>query len=145
MNAHRSDGAALGLQRSNVEQVMRSDWVAAFRGISLVSVDEDELVVSQVIDQSDVNGVGAAHGGVLYTIADSAAGITANALDIGAQWLTETATIHHQTLAHRGDRLTATCMLVTDGEDVRRFETILRNETGDVVAVLDSVMQRIDA
>lgn len=124
---------------------MRSDWVAAFRGISLVSVDEDELVVSQVIDQSDVNGVGAAHGGVLYTIADSAAGITANALDIGAQWLTETATIHHQTLAHRGDRLTATCMLVTDGEDVRRFETILRNETGDVVAVLDSVMQRIDA
>lgn len=145
MNAHRSDGAALGLQRSNVEQVMRSDWVAAFRGISLVSVDEDELVVSQVIDQSDVNGVGAAHGGVLYTIADSAAGITANALDIGAQWLTETATIHHQTLAHRGDRLTATCKLVTDGEDVRRFETILRNETGDVVAVLDSVMQRIDA
>lgn len=124
---------------------MRSDWVAAFRGISLVSVDEDELVVSQVIDQSDVNGVGAAHGGVLYTIADSAAGITANALDIGAQWLTETATIHHQTLAHRGDRLTATCKLVTDGEDVRRFETILRNETGDVVAVLDSVMQRIDA
>lgn len=144
VDAHRSKGAAVGLQRSNVEEVMRSDWAAAVRGITLVSVSEEALVISQEIDQSDVNGVGVAHGGVLYLIADSAAGITANALEPGAQWLTESATIHHQTLAHHGDVLSATCKLISEGEGVRRFETVLKNQQDVVIAVLDSTMERID-
>lgn len=145
MTAHRSDDTPGELLRSNVEQVIRGDWVAAVRGITLVSVARDGLVIAQEIDQGDVNGVGVAHSGVLYTIADSAAGITANALDPGARWLTDTATIHHQALAFRGDRLSATCTLVTDGADVRRFETVLHNEAGEVIAILDSVMHRVDS
>ncbi|WP_192497089.1 PaaI family thioesterase [Gulosibacter chungangensis] len=144
MDAHRGEGATVELQRGNVEQVMRSDWVAAVRGITLVSVSADALVISQKIDQSDVNGVGVAHGGVLYTILDSAAGITANALEPGAQWLTESATIHYQTLAHQGDLLTATCTMISESADVRRFETVLENQRGEVIAVLDSAMERIE-
>lgn len=145
MDAHRGDDAAVNLEQRNVEQVMRGDWAAAVRGITLVSVGDNELVISQQIDQSDVNGVGVAHGGVIYTIADSAAGITANALAPGEQWLTESATIHHQALVHQGDSLIATCKLVSDGESVRRFETILKNQDGLVIAILDSVMERIDS
>lgn len=144
VDAHRSDGTIVKLLQSNVEQVIRGDWVAAVRGITVISVDENELVIAQTIDQSDVNGVGVAHGGVLYTIADSAAGLTANALDMESRWLTETATIHHQTLVHRGERLTAACKLVADGADTRRFETVVRNENDEVVAILDSTMQRIE-
>ncbi|QUY62365.1 PaaI family thioesterase [Gulosibacter molinativorax] len=145
MDAHRSESADVKLERENVLQVLRGDWVAAVRGITLVSVDDNELVIAQDIDQSDVNGVGAAHSGVLYTIADTAAGITANALEPGTQWLTDTATIHHQALAHRGDRLTATSKLVADGDGTRRFETTLRSSAGDVIAILDSVQVRIES
>lgn len=145
MGAHRSENAAMNLQQRHVEQIMRGDWATAVRGITLVSVGDNELVISQKIDQSDVNGVGVAHGGVIYTIADSAAGITANALAPGEQWLTESATIHHQALVHQGDSLFATCKLLSDGDGVRRFETILKNQDGLVTAILDSVMVRIDS
>ncbi|KAB1654287.1 PaaI family thioesterase [Pseudoclavibacter chungangensis] len=148
-------------RRQRLERILTEDHRTVSLGMSVTTLDEERIVVEQRVGPDDVNGLGICHGGVTFTLADSATGIGANTLDEESAWVTVTSEIHFRGPAHIDDVLEASCTLVEAPSARRRvFETVVRARgaadevredagTGDdapagrVVATVDSVMVRL--
>lgn len=83
-------------------------------GIKLVKVSLNgaELVLDPVRDE-ETNPYGMIHGGVLYTISDSCAGITARADN--RRYVTQCADFHYLSSGKAGERLTARSRVIKRG------------------------------
>lgn len=148
-------------RRARLERILTEDHRTVSLGMTVTELDEERIVVEQRVGPDDVNGLGICHGGVTFTLADSATGIGANTLDEVSAWVTVTSEIHFRGPARIGDVLAATCTL-TGAPSARRrvFETVVRargatgttpaeNDGADgadgerVVATVDSIMVRL--
>lgn len=88
--------------------LLEADDASRSRGIELVRVTNDELEVIMPVATHDTNGVGIAHGGVAYFLADSAVGLAANSRGDGDH-VTASATITYLAPGRAGDTLRAVC------------------------------------
>ncbi|MGX7727837.1 PaaI family thioesterase [Rhodococcus sp. 2H158] len=88
--------------------LLEADSASRSRGIELVRVTEDELEVTMPVAAHDTNGVGVAHGGVAYFLADSAVGLAANSRRDGSH-VTASATMTYLAPGRAGDTLRAVC------------------------------------
>ena len=59
-------------------QLLDDDPYARYNGIKLISIDKNSASLELVIQKDQVNFLGGAHGGCLFTLADTAFGLTAN-------------------------------------------------------------------
>lgn len=133
-----------------LERILTEDHRTVTLGMRVTHLDEREIVIEQVVGPTDVNGLGICHGGVTFTLADSATGVGANTLDDESAWVTVTSEVHFRSPARIGDTLVATCVLVDAPSERRRtFETVVRTRAADgegpVIAQVDSVMVRLKA
>ncbi|MGO2112683.1 MAG: PaaI family thioesterase [Pseudoclavibacter sp.] len=143
-------------RRARLEQILLDDHRTVTLGMQVTTLDADRIVVEQTVGPTDVNGLNLCHGGVIFTLADSATGIGANSLDDESAWVTVASEIHFRSPARIGDRLAATCELIEAASPRRRvFETVVRvvapgdapdapaaaDET--IVATVDSTMVRL--
>lgn len=85
-------------------------------GLYAVSAGPDRAVMAAKVGPESVNGYGGAHGGFLFSLADSCAGMLAVA--DGRAYVTLDANFHFLRSPRLGDTLTAT------GEPVRRGRTV---------------------
>lgn len=60
-------------------EMARKDVFSAINGIAVHSVEKDRAVVGLEIHENSKNLLGIVHGGAMYTMADSAAGLAAHA------------------------------------------------------------------
>ncbi len=88
----------------------REDRVAHELGMSIDHADVGAATVSMTVEASMCNGLGVCHGGILFTLADTAMAHASNAGD--ERSLSTTATIEWLRSAGVGDRLTATSEVV---------------------------------
>ena len=86
------------------------DRVAHELGMSIDHADLGTASVSMTVTEERCNGLGVCHGGILFTLADTAMAHASNAGD--ERTLSTTATIEWLRSAHVGDRLTATSGVV---------------------------------
>jgi acyl-CoA thioesterase len=61
-----------------VDAMMARDAFSQWLGISVVAVQPRKAVVSMVVRPEMVNGFGVAHGGIVYSLADTALAFAAN-------------------------------------------------------------------
>jgi acyl-CoA thioesterase len=125
-----------------VAGMMTRDAFSQWLGIEVLTVKPDESVVRMTVRSEMVNGFGVAHGGISYSLADSALAFAANtngnvtvAIDNG---------ITYPSPVHVGDILTATCTKDATTRRLGFYRVTVTNQKGTTVATFKGTVYRTD-
>ena len=111
----------------------RRDRVAHELQIEILRAAAGEATVAMTVTDAMTNGLGTCHGGIVFSLADTAMGHASNAGD--ERSLATTASIEWVKAARPGDRLTATCRaVVTRGRNTVHDVDVV-DQSGDTVAI----------
>ena len=125
-----------------VAGMMAKDAFSQWLGIEVLTTKPDEAVVRMTVRSEMVNGFGVAHGGIAYSLADSALAFAANtngnvtvAIDNG---------ITYPAAINVGDVLTATCTKDSTTRRLGFYRVTVTNQKGVVVATFKGTVYRTD-
>jgi acyl-CoA thioesterase len=125
-----------------VAAMMARDAFSQWLGIEVVTTKPDESVVRMTVRPEMVNGFGVAHGGIAYSLADSALAFAANtngnitvAIDNG---------ITYPAAVNVGDVLTAACTRDSTTRRLGFYRVDVTNQDGKVVATFKGTVYRTD-
>lgn len=125
-----------------VSGMMAKDAFSQWLGIEVLTTKPDEAVVRMTVRPEMVNGFGVAHGGISYSLADSALAFAANtngnitvAIDNG---------ITYPAAIHVGDVLTASCTKDSTTRRLGFYRVTVTNEKNETVATFKGTVYRTD-
>lgn len=101
--------------------------------IHIVELDTEHCVVEVALGEATSNHWGAAHGGLVFSLADSAAGILGRMVQEGANVTTD-ASIQFFRSTVEAKKLTATSRVCNKGNHLVFLEVDITDETGTRVA-----------
>ncbi|MFN3256630.1 MAG: hotdog fold thioesterase [Ilumatobacter sp.] len=110
------------------------DRVAHAMGMAIDAVAVGSATVSMTVADEMLNGLGVCHGGVLFTLADTAMAHASNAGD--ERTLSTTASIEWIRPAMVGERLRAVSAVVERRGRNTIHDIVVTNEAGDTVALV---------
>ena len=102
-------------------------------GIRIVSVDSEKSVLEAEVTDNSRNVWGNVHGGFLYTMADTAAGVLAR-ISFDRRNVTLSGSINYLRSTQNSRRITAVCHAVKTGGHVGFFEVDITDDTGALIA-----------
>ena len=111
-----------------------NDNVAHELGISIDTAEPGSATVSMTVTEEMTNGLDVCHGGILFTLADTAMAHASNAGNERA--FSTTAAIEWIRPAHVGDRLTATSAVAADRGRSTVHDIVVTNERDEVVVLV---------
>ena len=97
-----------------------------FRNCELVTYEKGNAVIKTVVNESDTNPYGFTHGGYLYTLCDSLAGLVGYSL--GNYVVSLQGNINYIRHASCGEELIVTGKAVHDGKTTKVVETEIRSD-----------------
>ncbi len=100
----------------------------SFASCRLISLEKGKLVFEADVEESDTNPYGFAHGGYLYTLCDTAAGIVGYSL--GSYVVTQQADIRYLQSAKQGEHLIIIADTLHDGRSSKVCEVKITDEKG---------------
>lgn len=119
--------------RSIVDHMMQHDAFSKWLGIEVEEVKEGHSKIKMSIRKEMINGFGIVHGGIAFSLADSAFAFACNnrnnisvALDV---------TITFTKAVHVGDQLIAEAKEIHNGRSTGVYLVEIRNQTNDLVAL----------
>ena len=125
-----------------VSGMMARDAFSQWLGIEVLTVKPDESVVRMTVRPEMVNGFGVAHGGISYSLADSALAFAANtngnitvAIDNG---------ITYPAAVNVGDVITATCTKDSTTRRLGFYRVTITNQKGVMVAGFKGTVYKTD-
>ncbi len=101
-------------------------------GMQIVSVREGSAVLSMTVQENMVNGHGMCHGGMIFSLADSAFAFACNSQNFAA--VAAGASIDFLAPASAGDVLTASASIVSQGKKTGLYDVAVRNQINRLVA-----------
>lgn len=110
------------------------DRVARVMGMSIDAVDDGSASVSMTVTDDMVNGLGVCHGGIIFTLADTAMAHASNAAD--EQSFSTTASIDWIAPGRVGHRLTATSTRVSQRGRNSIHDVVVVDDEGTTIAIL---------
>jgi acyl-CoA thioesterase len=128
--------------RRSAAAMLAGDRMAASLGIEVVDVGPGRATLRMRITEAMRNGVGTAHGGAVFTLADTAYGLACNSH--GRVTVSRCAEVIHIAPAHVGDVLVAVA-----GERSRRgrngvYDVTVERDDGAVVAEFRAQSRTLD-
>jgi acyl-CoA thioesterase len=102
-------------------------------GIEIVSVDEGSATVAMTVTDTMVNGYAVCHGGLVFTLADTAMAYASNSL--GSRALAASASIEFLRPAYAEERIIATATSPHVGQRTSYWDVAVTNPNGDTVAI----------
>lgn len=123
-----------------VQRMLEQDHFSQWMELKVNSIAEGTSTVSMFVKQEMLNGFGVIHGGVLFSLADSAFAFACNSRDNIT--LALDAQINFIKKAVRGDLLTATVEEVHSGKTTGVYEVKIRNQASDLIAVFRGTAYR---
>lgn len=116
-----------------VDHMLENDQFSQWLGIEVLEIREGYSLIRMIIRPEMVNGFGIVHGGIPFSLADSAFAFACNnrnnmsvALDV---------TITFTKSVHVGDQLTAEAREVHNGRSTGVYLIEIRNQKNDYVAL----------
>lgn len=122
-----------GFDATRVGQLLGADTYANGLGISLVSVDDDAIVVALDVTEEHTNFLGVGHGGMVFSVADCAFSLASNSAGDRA-----VAIDTHLVLSggcQPGDQLEARVVEVTRGRRLGTYRVDVTSGDGRTVAL----------
>lgn len=115
-----------------VEQMMNHDAFSQWLGVEVLSIDKGACALKMTVKKEMLNGFQIAHGGITYSLADSALAFASNSHGYKAVSI-ETSVSHLKKVAQE-DELTALCSEINRGKKVGKYEVKIHNQNKSLVA-----------
>jgi len=110
-----------------VQKMMDLDAFSQWLGVRVLSVSAGECSIEMTVREEMVNGFRVAHGGITYSLADSALAFASNSR--GQHALSIETAVSHTSPVSPGDHLVATARELQCGQRLARYEvTVQRNQ-----------------
>ena len=108
------------------------DGASQAMGMQIVSVREGCAVLSMTVRENMVNGHGMCHGGMIFSLADSAFAFACNSQNFVA--VASGASIDFLAPASAGDVLTASASIVNQGKKTGLYDVAVSNQNNRIIA-----------
>lgn len=115
-----------------VDQMMAEDRMSQWLGIEICSYQRGNVVCKLTVRDEMVNGLLIAHGGITYSLADSALAFSVNSHGIRSMSI-ETS-ISHLKPVHSGDVLTTSAKEISLTRKIGVYLIEIHNQLGNLVA-----------
>lgn len=134
------DDDAQRLAERVVAQMMEHDAFSQWLGIDVVTVAPNAATVRMTVRPEMVNGFGVCHGGVTFSLADSALAFASNTH--GRLTVSVENSIRYPAPVVPGDVLTATAVEEGASRRLAYFNVTVRKQGGDVVGLFRGTVYR---
>jgi len=124
-----------------VEKMMKHDAAARLVGIEFVSADEQHAVLQMVVAAHHLNGHGICHGGMIFTLADTAFAIACNAANHLA--VASAAAIDFLSPGRAGETLIARAAQRSQGKRQGIYDIEVKGSDGRLVALFRGQATRL--
>jgi acyl-CoA thioesterase len=139
----RLDADKQALAERAVQAIYAPDRASQTLGIRIVAIAPSECVATMTVQPDMVNGFATCHGGLIFTLADSAFAFACNSG--GEVTVAATASIDFLAAARVGDELTASARELWHGGRSGIFEVIVTNQTGAQISLFRGRSHRVGA
>jgi len=123
-----------------VNHMMKNDAFSQWLGIQVVSNTAGSAVLEMTVREEMTNGFNIAHGGITYSLADSALAFASNGG--GKQSLSIETSIHHIEKVLAGDVISARASLVSETHKTAIYQIDITNTSGERVAWFKGTVYR---
>lgn len=117
-----------------------NDPFSQWMGMELVEMGLGKCKLSMTVRPEMTNGFGVAHGGITFSLADSAFAFACNSQ--GRHTVSIHCTIEHMVAVHPGDTLTASASEDNLGNTISNYSISIENQHGQLVAFFRGVAFR---
>lgn len=134
------EAASNALARRVVDRMMERDAFSRWLGIEVLEATLGRSVVRMTVRSEMVNGFDVVHGGIAFSLADSAFAFAANSR--GRVSVSIDNYISYPAPVRVGDVLTATANELQDGDRVAFYEAQVLNQQSEAVAFFRGTVYR---
>lgn len=117
-----------------------SDWFSQWLGIERVKIEKGTCVLRMTVRKEMLNGFGIAHGGITYSLADSALAFASNSH--GRMAVSVETSISHTAQLHEGDVITATAEELSLSNKIGVYQVKVSNQKNETVALFKGTVYR---
>ena len=125
-----------------VQHMMQTDSHSQWLGVDVKSVNLGSCTLSIIVRPEMVNGFGICHGGITYSLSDSALAFASNSY--GNHCVSIETSIHHLRPVTVGNTLTATCAEINRGKSLGLYEVRILNENNKLVSFFKGQVKILD-
>jgi len=122
-----------GLTLPNVQRLLNADPYSRALGIELVSVTDAEIVVALDVGPDHLNSLDVGHGGMVFSLADCALSLAANAA--GDRAVAVDAHLVLTAPSREGDRLEARVTEASRGRTLGTYRVLVTRRDGKTVGL----------
>jgi acyl-CoA thioesterase len=123
-----------------IDQMFNNDPFSKWLGIERIEDSAGYCVLQMTVRQEMLNGFAVAHGGITYSLADSALAFAANAH--GIQSMSIETSISHTKKVLEGDILTAKTKEISLTKRVGIYQIDVTNQNNEIVALFKGTVYR---
>ena len=123
-----------------VDTMFDQDWFSQWLGIERIEVAPGRCVLSMSVKKEMLNGFGIAHGGITYSLADSALAFAANSH--GIRSVSVETNISHTEAVREGDKLIATAVEDHKSNKIGIYTVTITNQHNKIVALFKGTVCR---
>jgi acyl-CoA thioesterase len=138
MSSHPPDADALSRQR--VAAMLASDTFSQWLGIRVVAVRAGNCLLRMRVREDMVNGFGVSHGGIVFSLADSAMAFACNSGEFITVAIDNQ--IAYPVAIQVGDELTATAEEDAASGQLGFYRVTVRNQRSVIVALFRGTVYR---
>jgi len=123
-----------------VDRMYANDWFSQWLGIELLEVAPGRCVLRMKIRKEMLNGFAIAHGGITYSLADSALAFASNGH--GRKAVSVETSISHTVALKEGDEIVAVAEEVSLTEKIGIYNIVITNQENKKVALFKGTVYR---
>lgn len=125
-----------------VDQMMSKDAFSKWLGIKILAVEEGYCKLEMTTREEMVNGFGILHGGITYSLADSALAFASNSR--GNHAVSIDTQISHLKKVGANEKLTAISREISSSKSVGVYQIEISNSDNILVAIFKGTVFRMD-
>lgn len=126
-----------------VNTMYEKDHFSQWLGIELLKVEPGHCILKMKISKEMLNGFAIAHGGITYSLADSALAFASNSHGIKA--VSVETSISHTEALHEGDIIIATAEEIKLSNKIGVYYITVSNQKNEKVALFKGTVYRTSA
>ena len=115
-----------------VNGMMAKDAFSQWLGIEVLEIAPRRSTLRMTVRPEMINGFGVTHGGIVYSLADSALAFACNAK--GSIWMAIENTVGYPKSVRTGDVLTAVATEESAGNKLGFYRVLVTNQNGELVS-----------
>lgn len=123
-----------------VAKMYDNDWFSQWLGIERLTIETGSCVLKMTIRKEMLNGFGIAHGGITYSLADSALAFASNSY--GKMAVSVETSISHTKQLKEGDKITATAQEMSLTNKIAVYNVTIKNQHNELVGLFKGTVYR---